>query len=105
MQWDCACARKLIWVGLVCRRPLKALDPGTQAKTMGNKFGRRKSAETSRPETDEDDKGHVSDHGSASVAEQARPREVVSPPGNLTCKRLLSTVHKAQNLAPNVAFL
>ena len=69
---------------------------------MGNKFCRRNSAETSRPETDGDDKGH---HGSASDAEPARPREVVSPPGNLTCKRLLSTVPKVQNLAPNVAFL
>ena len=54
--------------------------------------------ETSRPEADGDDKGHVSDHGSASDAGQARPREVVSPPGNLTCKRLLSTIPKAQNL-------
>ena len=46
-------------MGLVCHRLLKAKDPGRQAKTMGNKFGRRKSAETSRPETDGDDKGHV----------------------------------------------
>ena len=72
---------------------------------MGNIFGGQNSTETSDPETDGDDKGHVSNHGSASDAEQARPSEVVSPPGNLTCKRLISTVPKAQNLAHNVAFL